>query len=121
MMPIRVCALAALAAASLVLPLHAQQAQQVAQPAPTAPPAFTVVIEHYGFTPKRLVVPQGAIVTWTNRDGIRHDATAVGQWTTGLILPGQTGSITASSPGTFQYKCTVHPDMTGTLVVEAPK
>jgi plastocyanin len=120
-MSIRGSTLAAVAAASFVLSLHAQQAQQAAQPAPAAAATFTVVIEHYGFTPKRLVVPQGAIVTWTNRDGIRHDATAVGQWTTGLILPGQTGSITASSPGTFQYKCTVHPDMTGTLVVEAPK
>jgi plastocyanin len=92
-----------------------------APPAQPGAPTFTVVIEHYGFTPKQLVVPQGAVVTWINRDGIRHDATMIGQWTTGLILPGQTRSITVSTSGTFQYKCTVHPDMHGTLVVEAPK
>jgi len=36
-------------------------------------------------------------------------------------MSGQSGSITAVKAGTFEYKCTVHPDMHGTLVVEAAK
>jgi plastocyanin len=145
MMSIRAAMLAAVVAASLVASLHAQPSQPPQAPAPHALPAspatsapataaspaqpaasattssFMIVIEHYGFSPKRLAVPQGAIVTWINRDGIRHDATAVGQWTTRTIMSGQSGSITAAKAGTFEYKCTVHPDMHGTLVVEAAK
>lgn len=130
-MSIRMPVLAAFVVASFILPALAQPTAQApappamppaaAQPASGAAPTFTVVIEHYGFNPKRIVVPQGATVTWTNRDGVRHNATIIGQWTTGTILSGQTGSITAAKAGTFEYKCTVHPDMHGTLVVEAPK
>jgi plastocyanin len=90
-------------------------------PASATAPGYTVVIEHYGFATKRLVVPQGAVIAWTNRDAVRHDATAVGLWTTGIIKPGETRTITASKPGTFNYKCSFHPDMRATLVVEAPK
>jgi plastocyanin len=110
-------------AACLVSPLRAQQPPAPASPptpASATAPSFTVVIEHYGFSPKQLVVPQGAVIRWTNRDGVRHDATALGLWTTGLIKPGDTGSVTASKAGTFAYKCSFHPDMRATIVVEAP-
>jgi plastocyanin len=116
MMSTRALGLAAVVAAGVLKSAHGQPAPQ-----PAAATPFTIVIEHYGFSPKNLVVPQGATITWVNRDGIRHDATAVGQWTTGTIMSGQSGSITATKAGTFQYKCTVHPDMHGTIVVEAPK
>ncbi|HEX3411222.1 MAG TPA: cupredoxin domain-containing protein [Stellaceae bacterium] len=132
----RVLLLAAAAAASHASLVHAQQAPApaasnpatapapaAAPPSPAAAPAanYTVIIEHYGFATKQLVVPQGAVIAWTNHDGVRHDATAVGLWTTGTIPPGETRTITASKPGTFAYKCSFHPDMHATLVVEAPK
>jgi plastocyanin len=101
------------AAAVLVPPLHAGQA---------AAATYQVVIEHYGFTPKRLVVQQGDVVTWTNRDGVRHDATALDRsWATKMMHFGETQTITASKPGTFQYKCSFHPDMRGTIVVAPAK
>lgn len=133
----RVLLLAAAAMACHASLAHAQQAPvPPAVPSPTPAPAaappspapasataanYTVIIEHYGFATKQLVVPQGAVIAWTNRDGVRHDATAVGQWTTGTIAPGETKTITASKPGTFAYKCSFHPDMHATLVVEPPK
>jgi plastocyanin len=105
--------LLAAAVAGFAPPLQAQQ--------PTAA-KYQVVIAHYGFTPKRLVVPQGAVIAWTNRDAVRHDATSLQRsWATGTIGSGETRTITASKPGTFQYKCSFHPDMQATIVVEAPQ
>jgi plastocyanin len=98
--------------AALSLPLHAQQ----------RPPSREIAIESFAFTPTRLVVQQGDVITWVNRDVVRHDATMLDRsGGTGPILSGATGSITATKPGIFDYMCSRHPDMKGTIVVETPR
>lgn len=100
-------------AAALSLPLHAQQPR---------PPGREIAIESFAFTPARLVVQQGDVITWVNRDVVRHDATMLDRsGGTGPILSGATGSITATKPGIFDYMCSRHPDMKGTIVVETPR
>jgi plastocyanin len=89
-----------------------------AEPPRQAGTITTVVIEDYAYAPGNLEVPVGASVTWTNRDSVRHSATANDRsWDTGLLGQGASKAISFDSPGTFDYFCTLHPDMKARLVV----
>lgn len=80
--------------------------------------AETVIIEDFAYSPGNLQVPAGATVTWINRDSAPHSATDVsGAWDTGLFAKGKGATITFASSGTFDYYCTVHPNMKARLVV----
>jgi plastocyanin len=99
-------------AGAVALPLHAQ--------VPSAPKP-EITIAKSTFTPSRIVVKQGETIIWVNHDVVRHDATAANRiWKAGTILPGKSGTFTATKVGTFDYICTRHPSMKGTIVVEAP-
>lgn len=78
----------------------------------------TVEIKDYDFFPRDLTVPAGATVTWVNRDSVPHDATDNGgAWATGLLNQGDSKSLVFQEPGTFQYRCSIHPNMTARLTV----
>lgn len=78
----------------------------------------TVEIKDYDFAPRDLTVFVGAEITWINRDGVPHDATSDGGgWSTGMLKQGQQGSVLLEEAGTFDYLCTIHPDMKAKLVV----
>jgi plastocyanin len=84
--------------------------------APSAPMSVSVNIQGFSFSPASITVQVGGRVTWTNQDSAPH--TATGQaFNTGNLSRGQTGSATFSSPGTFPYQCSIHPNMTGTVSV----
>jgi plastocyanin len=54
-----------------------------------------------------------------NNDSIAHTSTANGgAWNSGTMAPGASFSTTFSSAGTFQYHCTIHPGMVGTVTVQ---
>jgi len=79
-----------------------------------------VTIASFAFSPASLTVTAGDSVTWSNNDSTGHTATAGdGSFDTGTIAPGATASVTFATAGTFAYACTIHPTMTGTIVVEA--
>jgi plastocyanin len=65
-----------------------------------------------------LTVGQGTRVTWTNRDPFPHTVTARGAFDSGDIGAGKSWSFTAKRAGRYDYICTLHPNMRGTLVVE---
>jgi plastocyanin len=71
------------------------------------------------FSPNPATVKAGQTVAWTNADSITHTATANGgAFNTGNIAPGTTsGSVTMSTAGSFDYHCSIHPTMVGTLTV----
>jgi plastocyanin len=84
------------------------------------PAAATVSIKNMAFNPGSLSVTAGATVTWTNSDTTIHTVTADdGSFNSGNIAIGATYSRAFSSAGTFSYHCTVHPEMTGKVVVTA--
>lgn len=88
-------------------------------PARQAGTAVTVSIEDYAYSPGNLRVPVGARVTWTNRDGAPHSATADDlSWDTGLFAKNESRTIAFDTPGTFAYVCSIHPAMKARLVVE---
>ncbi len=66
-----------------------------------------------------LAVNAGATVTWSNKDTVNHtvDSDAVRVFNSGNLPAGKSYSHTFTSPGTYTYHCSVHPGMTGTVVV----
>ena len=100
----------------------APAASKEAETGPVARAAASggVTIEDFAFAPRTITVDVGDTVTWTNRDGVEHTATADdGAFDTGLLGRGQSGSHTFDQAGSFPYHCTPHPNMTGTVVVRA--
>jgi len=71
------------------------------------------------FTPSTITVSAGTTITWTNNDGVVHNVTSntSGLFSSGSISPNGTYSHLFSTAGTFSYKCTIHPSMTGSVVV----
>ena len=67
-----------------------------------------------------MTVNVGDTVTWTNNGPTPHSATSSsGVFDTGIMDAGQSGSHTFTEAGTFAYICTPHPNMHGTVVVQA--
>ncbi len=90
-----------------------------APPPPPAPKPNVVNISGYAFSPASMTVAKGTTVTWQNDDGVTHTATSnSGSWDTGGIASGANATITFNTSGTFAYHCTIHPMMTGTIVVQ---
>lgn len=82
-------------------------------------PAVEVNIDNFSFSPATIKVKAGTTVTWTNRDDIPHTVVANDKSFKSRVLDtGEKFSFTATKPGTYPYFCSVHPKMTGTLVVE---
>jgi len=80
--------------------------------------AASVSIKNMAFNPGSVSVTTGATVTWTNSDTTIHTVTADdGSFNSGNIAIGATYSRAFSSAGTFSYHCTLHPEMTGKVVV----
>ncbi|MDT5093825.1 MAG: hypothetical protein QOH60_3188 [Mycobacterium sp.] len=86
---------------------------------PAAPVAGNAVsIDNFAFTPATLTVHIGSAVTWTNHDEEPHTVAANdGSFhSPGLDAQG-TYSFTFSKPGTYDYICSIHPFMRGSVVV----
>jgi plastocyanin len=85
---------------------------------PGTVPELTIRISAQGYTPDPALVSAGTRVTWVNDDSVAHTATSTsGAFDTGQIQPGDRASINANTAGTFEYFCTNHPNMRGTLQV----
>lgn len=79
-----------------------------------------VSIANFTFTPAEITIAPGESVTWTNDDGAPHGLEyADGAKGTDLLLPGASFSRQFDRPGTYDYNCSVHPYMTGRVVVRA--
>ena len=83
------------------------------------PEAAEVKIDNFSFTPTTLRVKTGTQVTWTNGDDIPHTVVSDDQSFKSKVLDtDQKFTFTASKPGTYPYFCSIHPKMTGKVVVE---
>ena len=79
-----------------------------------------VSMEGIAFVPAEVTVSVGGTVTWTNNDSVAHDVTAdsFSSGEPGGMAPGDTFEHTFEEAGNFDYVCTVHPGMEGTVTVE---
>jgi len=97
---------AALAAASLPgKSLHAEDAR--------------IGIDNFTFAPERLTVRAGTTVTWRNEDDTPHIVTSAARlFKSSALDTDDSYSFTFTEPGTYEFFCSIHPRMTGTIVVE---
>ena len=87
---------------------------------PSAPPTAgdAISINNFAFVPATLTVPAGATVTWTNQDQEPHTVVAGdGSFRSPGLGTGATYSYTFPTAGSFDYICSIHPFMHGTVVV----
>jgi plastocyanin len=82
------------------------------------PATHTVTIEGVAYQPKVLVVNRGDTVVWVNKDPFPHTVTAAAAFDSHDIPAGATWKYVARKAGSFQYICTLHPNMQGTLRVQ---
>jgi plastocyanin len=92
---------------------------EVSITAPAAPVRGNeVTIDGFAFQPASLTVTAGTTVTWTNRDEEPHTVAASdGSFHSPGMGTGATFTHTFATAGTFDYVCSIHPMMRGTVVV----
>jgi len=94
-------------------------ATSITKAAPT-PAAAAVSIENFTFKAPALTVKRGTTVTWTNADDIPHTVVAKdGSFKSKVLDTGDRFSFTFAKTGQFGYFCSLHPHMTGVIVVKA--
>ena len=78
-----------------------------------------VKIDNVVFGPQAITVPVGTTVTWTNSDDIPHAAVSTdGVFKSKVMDTNEKFSYTFTKAGTYSYFCSVHPKMTGQIVVK---
>lgn len=82
-----------------------------------------VSISNFAFQPRVITISVGSTVRWINADQAAHTSTSVvsstESWDSGNLASGQVFTHTFNTPGTFDYLCTLHLSMQGTVVVLA--
>jgi plastocyanin len=87
--------------------------------APAAAGKAEVKIDNFSFSPAALTVKAGTQITWTNGDDIPHTVVSGDQAFKSKVLgTGEKFTFTAAKPGTYSYSCSIHPNMTGKVIVE---
>lgn len=81
----------------------------------------TLEIRNFEYAPSTLTVKPGQTIQVTNLDSVQHDVVSRDgvSFRTAILNEGETGSFVApDQPGTYEYYCSLHPQMVATLVVE---
>lgn len=104
-------------ATSIVLALAALYAVNKATAA--GPPSIEVKIDNFSFTPATLTVKVGTQITWVNADDIPHTVVSDNQsFKSKTLDTDEKFTFTADKPGTYSYFCSIHPKMTGKVIVQ---
>lgn len=84
------------------------------------PAAETAVkIDNFTFSPNTLTLPVGSTVRWTNHDDIPHNVVSEDKTFKSKVMDtDEQFSFTFTKPGTYTYFCSIHPKMTGKIVVQ---
>src|SRR5215471_17308995 len=99
---------ALIAAALLIVGSHARAADA------------EVTVDNFTFSPQTLTIKAGTKVTWTNRDDIPHIvASTTKAFRSPALDTDDSYSFTFTTAGSYEYFCSLHPHMTGTIVVQA--
>jgi len=107
-------AVAALGVAALGAKNFAVAAQQ-------KPQSAEVKIDNFSFGPAAVTVSVGSTVTWTNRDDIPHTVVSSDDpkvFKSKVLDTDEKFSFTFTKAGTYGYFCSIHPKMTGKVIVQ---
>ena len=117
---LNMCTLAfALFAAVALLAAIGAEKGDTRSPVPFENEHAEVVLEKFRFSPQTLTVPVGTTVTWINRDSVPKIVVSAEQRleVPPILRAGQAFSRTFTIAGTYSYFCSVHPGVTGQIVV----
>lgn len=92
-----------------------------AHAAQNKPATSEVKIDNFSFGPATLTVPVGTTVSWTNRDDIPHTVVSSDDAKTfksKVLDTDENFSFTFTKPGSYPYFCSIHPKMTGKVIVQ---
>jgi hypothetical protein len=79
---------------------------------------FDVEINNFAFSPSLLTINVGDTVKWTNKDNVAHTVTANGgAFNSGILSTNSVFLMKFTASGSFDYHCTIHPDMIARIVV----
>jgi plastocyanin len=79
----------------------------------------TIVLKNFHFAPASLTVTPGTTVTWQNLDGEPHTVVSSdGLFRSGGLDQNDVFTFAFDTPGTYKFLCSIHPHMTGTIVVK---
>ena len=110
-----------LGASALLLLLVACGAWKTSAAADNKPASeASVSIDNFKFSPEVITVAPGTTVRWTNRDDIPHTVVSDDRTTfkSKVLDTDEQFSYTFTKPGTYSYFCSIHPHMTGKVVVQ---
>jgi plastocyanin len=79
---------------------------------------LAVMIDNFTFEPAQVTIKVGTTVTWKNRDDIPHTVVSAGKFRSKTLDTDDSYSFTFTSPGDYNYFCSLHPHMTGMIKVE---
>jgi len=83
------------------------------------PETAEVKIDNFSFGPAALTVPVGTTVSWTNRDDIPHTVVSTdGVIKSKVLDTDEKFSFTFNKAGSYPYFCSIHPKMTGKVIVQ---
>ena len=78
-----------------------------------------VSIDNFSFTPTELTISMGTQVTWVNKDDVPHTVVSVDHnFKSKALDTDEKFSFTFRDAGTYEYYCSVHPKMTGKIIVK---
>jgi plastocyanin len=81
--------------------------------------ADRIVIRNFMFQPTTVTIKAGSTVTWVNMDEEPHTTVSVaGLFRSAALDTNGSYSFTFDKPGTYLFVCSLHPQMTGTIVVQ---
>jgi plastocyanin len=105
--------LSVLLATGAVRPQPAHMAQQPSN-------ALAVTIDNFSFAPMQLEIGAGTQVTWINKDDVPHTVVSIDHklFKSRALDTDEKFSFTFTTPGTYEYFCSVHPKMTGKIIVK---
>ena len=95
-------------------------AAAISFPVISAQPSNTKLeIDNFSFSPQRITVKPGTTVTWTNEDDTPHAvASSTKMFKSKALDTNDSFAFTFTTPGVYEYFCSLHPYMTGAIVVE---
>ena len=83
------------------------------------PTTHYIDIQGFAYSPSSITINVGDTIVWTNYDSASHTVTSNdGTFDSGGISTGSTFSFTFTNAGTFNYHCSPHPNMTGSVTVQ---
>jgi plastocyanin len=108
--------------AKITLPTQTSQSLTVTSiPVPrttSSVSANTINITNFAFDPASITINLGSTVRWVNRDSVPHRILFADGADSKILAPSQSWSRKFDGTGTFDYACTIHPAMQGTVIVE---